>query len=156
MTAYSLGYKTLCEQYSIDPSKGLLLSGAPGIGKTSVMKHFRQRFNGFNAKLYYCHDIRMEAMSNDSFTEGYRKKQHMIFDDFGLEGEIKRYGNTIMPMNDIIYFRHRVFKENGFKSHFTTNLSMEEIRERYDFRMVDRLSEMVNIVPLDQTESYRK
>ncbi|MEH0158439.1 hypothetical protein V6R21_30580 [Limibacter armeniacum] len=156
LTAYCVGSISLCKQYDIQPHKGLLLSGAPGIGKTAAISHFRRKFKKLSGQLYYCHDIMNEARASDQYLEGYRKKQPMIFDDLGIEHKVKRYGNDINAMDEILYIRHRLFTQHQVASHFTTNLTITEMEQRYDIRMVDRLHEMVNIIHLNRTTSYRR
>jgi len=64
----------------------------------------------------------------------------IFFDDLGSENIANHYGASINIMSEIIIRRY----EKKLLTHFTSNLSIEEIKAFYGMRVYDRLREMVN------------
>ena len=142
--------------------KGLLLSGNVGVGKTWMFEIFQQvafkylRAGGKRFKMTTCRNL------YDEYTEGKgnaRKKYlsgNWCFDDLGNEPvEHKDYGNSTMPVEEILILRYGCFQTSYQFTHISTNLSLDEIRDRYGLRMFDRLMQMMH--PVEWTgESKRK
>lgn len=133
--------------------KGLLISGNIGVGKTWLFEIFRDisrkylKPSGKNFKMCTCRDV-YQAYSEDENTaiEKYTDR-NWCFDDLGNEPlERKDYGNSVLPMESILTHRYGKFKAYHYLTHLSTNLSVEEIRERYGERMFDRLMQMTHVV----------
>ncbi len=82
-------------------------------------------------------------------------KKHHCFDDLGVEEEKNHFGSKIDAMADIIFGRYDLFLKYNLLSHFTTNLTIDEIISRYGHRVTSRLMQMCNIVILGSGDSYK-
>jgi DNA replication protein DnaC len=80
----------------------------------------------------------------------------ICFDDLGTEDTEKaHYGNRTNVMEKIILNRYDHCRNK--LTHFTTNLTAEQIKETYGLRVTDRLREMVNVLDFPTgTKSFRK
>jgi hypothetical protein len=145
----------------LDLKKGIMLSGPVGCGKTSIMSLVRY-FQNENVRhtMKPCREIVLEFLSKGFDTiMKYGKSFHRIdgallpktycFDDLGFEREAAYYGNNCDVMKEIILSRHDLFESIGMLTHFTTNLSLEELETRYGENVVSRLEAMVNFVEFD-------
>lgn len=141
-------------------SKGILLTGGVGCGKTTIMKIFTQN----QIQSYFldsCVEIAMEFTSEgyDDMLKYYAEPMQpsatanefghttfvQCFDDLGAENATSYYGNTEHIMEKILMVRY----SKGILTHATTNLSVEEIADKYKSpRLVSRLNEMFNLIVL--------
>lgn len=172
----------LCLYFANDPkletefpgmklSKGICLTGKQGTGKTHLMNFFAK-----NPKASYlittCRDVAEKFRTNWEYeginTLEYYSSQpkasqpqaynHEVlgfcFGDLGTEEDKNNYGNKMNVLDEIFFKRY----ETGVPlhmTHFTTNLSGEEIKERYGVRFHDRLKETCNWIVLNG-ESFRE
>lgn len=153
-------FEKIDEKYSL--KKGLLLQGPFGCGKTSVLKSMQllveRRYGMISCKKIEesydrggFHDIEkytQTSISHNNLTTGW------MFDDFGWEDAGKHYAKQTNVMENVL----ATIELNGIFSHFhlTTNLSMEEIAEKYGGRIRDRIRAMFNQVKFDtSTPSMR-
>lgn len=164
-------FKLLCQYFNNDTQfesndesfslrKGLILFGPIGCGKTSLMRLFHNNqkncfvlksarqaaddysdkdFGGANALQYYSNLIEVYSHNNYGQTHA-----GICFDDLGTESIKKHFGNEINAMQDVILNRYdkKIFN----KTHFTTNLSSDEISDMYGSRVRSRLREMCNMI----------
>ncbi len=144
--------------------KGLLFIGGFGCGKTSSLKAFHEigrkiyeqtgdLFMWF--RLISCNGLvaEYEGLETSKDKKDFMQKYTtgiVYFDDFGTESDASNYGKKNL-MKDIL--EERYLKET--KCHLTTNLSLDEIAERYGGRVFDRMQEMFNII-VWEGESFRK
>lgn len=145
---------------NLDPTKGILLIGNPGGGKTIMMKTMR------DVMLHSDHTFgwttcRQIAQSfgvsgfKDIIKWGSGCKWHTMFDDLGAEGDMTYFGTKANVMADIIQDRYENFIDKKFKMHITTNLDWDGIRERYGVRVESRLHEMCNVLILRGSPSQK-
>ncbi len=139
----------------LEPSKGLLIQGAIGSGKTLAMKIFGTLFK--IGKIVSCRSIVWDFMQNIDITK-YGKgvlNQHetahtpkvYCFDDIGLEKtSAKSYGNEVHAISEILLDRYDLLMNHGIKTYGTTNLDLPSLSTTYGERVSDRLKEMFNIV----------
>jgi hypothetical protein len=148
------------EEKGISLSKGILLHGGVGTGKSSILSCFTK-----NQKQSYrmvdCITVASEYSKDgyDSlipFTSSgtqnrspreYWQQQILTycFDDLGVETEKKHFGNEVNVMAEVIQMIYN--KRNLIGNiHFTTNLGAEQIKEVYGQRVASRLREMVNVI----------
>jgi len=154
-----------CANMGIDTSKGILLSGPVGCGKTSLMKLLPfiapQRMNyeiiptrnivfNFNTKGF-------------QVLEKYNETKNYCFDDLGVEPIGSHYAKDLNVMGEILLSRYDIFissKQQSNKkmvvessqniTHATTNLNANELENRYGSRVRSRLRELFNLIAFDQ------
>ncbi len=143
---------------SLDTSKGLLIIGGTGCGKTQVFKAMQQTlFNTSIPSFRICECINVEyaIRSGNNVYEDFNYGV-VSFDDLGSEQiETVVFGNRVTVMNEILQLRYNSFQRSGLKTHLTSNLSEAEIESKYGTRIFDRLKEMCNIIIFDW-QSFRK
>ncbi len=127
--------------------KGILLAGNVGSGKTTlidIIRRFRPARKSRAAQV-------VEMIEEAKATPELLKKFDLFLDELGTEK--KSYGAELMPA--FLEMRYEQFKSKGLLTHITTNMSMEEIAERYGPRIESRLWEMCNIIYLGAEEGSR-
>lgn len=151
--------------------KGLLIIGAFGNGKTSVMKAFESMFRGVKGigfKGYSANEVvtMFEKISNED-SECTRKEFESImfngvryFDDLKTERIASNYGKVNI-FKDILEERYN----RNAKTHITCNfkdgfngnieIGLQEFGEKYGGRVYDRVFEMYNIIEF-KGKSFRK
>lgn len=146
------------QECNLDTSKGLLIIGGTGCGKTQLFKAMQQTlFNTIIPSYRICECINTEyaIRSGNSVYEDFNAGM-VCFDDLGSEQiETVVFGNRVTVMNEILQLRYNSFQRSGLKTHLTSNLSEAEIESKYGTRIFDRLKEMCNIVIFDW-QSFRK
>lgn len=152
---YLLAWACAHPRFDGDPGKGLLLMGHKGTGKTILMRALGAciepdlRFAVHNTR-------KVTSAYNIDGDEGLRSflaHQHMLFDDLGDERMGQHYGDKVESMSLIIQERYELFVDRGIMSHFTTNLTGQEIRDRYGDRVHSRLKHMVNSIRVGAEEN---
>lgn len=151
--------------------KGLLIIGAFGNGKTSVMKVFESIFRGIKGtgfKGYSANEVvtMFEKISNED-NECTRKEFETImfngiryFDDLKTERIASNYGKVNI-FKDILEERYNRNSKThitcNFKEGFNGNIKVgiDEFGEKYGGRVYDRVFEMFNIVEF-KGKSFRK
>lgn len=138
-------------------SKGLLIIGNVGSGKSLIMEQISKNLTGLNAfKFNECTRISNEWLNKDctfifsvlaaKINNG--RFNHLCCDDIGDEEPVPNYGTIIEPIEKVITIRNRIWHKQGIKTHWTTNLPLETIEERYGERARSRLEHMSNIMYL--------
>ncbi len=142
------------QKYSL--KKGLLLKGGYGVGKSTILKAFRELRPAVNFGLRSVIDIvKTFDESGVGVIDKYSKIGEFCFDDLGTEKDGKHYGNTQNVFKDIMELRYNQFKQIGTRTHVSTNLDSVQFKERYGERMESRLYEMFNVLVF-KGEDYRK
>lgn len=132
-------------------SKGVVLMGKPGVGKTTIMKERcegRLMLSSNEIATYYMLD------GIQKFVNPQAKLMFPVscIDDLGTEIISSNYGNKL----DLIpYLIQLLYQQGGEFVFYTTNLSYEELKERYGARVVDRLQEKCYFFILED-EPFRK
>lgn len=147
----------ICTHYKLDIQKGLFLSGKTGVGKSAHMSiirnllHYKKRY-----QFKSCIQIALEYMNAGShvmmhygrnyvdFRDPTTINQSYCFDDLGTEDEVKHYGSQANVMGQIILMRYDLFQERGIVTHFTSNLTAQQVEKHYGERVRSRLREMCN------------
>ena len=159
LIAYFLKDEASCHQYDIDLTKGILLAGPIGSGKTTLMnlmKYLAPPEHKFYVKP--CREISFEFIQ-----EGYQiihkysigKLYHteaktICFDDLGIENNLKYFGNECNIMAEILLSRYDIFISKNINTYITTNLSASEIQTIYGNRVRSRLRAMCNLIAFDK------
>lgn len=142
---------------AVNSGRGLLISGAAGVGKTALAKAMVMFFRHEHSFLY-CKDPKHIGWMRRSREFYYNRD--VILDDIGVEDIIHEYGNVIDVVGDFIQMYHL----NG-RGMFvaTTNLhsarvdGVDGINEKYGGRVLSRLLEMCVVLKLSgQDKRERK
>lgn len=160
LIAYFLKDEPTCLQFNIDLSKGILLTGPIGCGKTSlmnIMRYLTPTEHKYTIKP--CRDISFEFIQDGySVIHKYSKgrlyesdPKIYCFDDLGLENNLKYYGNECNVMAEIILSRYDIYISKNIPTHITTNLSASEIETAYGNRVRSRMRSMFNLIAYDKS-----
>ncbi len=152
-------------------TKGILLRGQVGTGKTLAMRLFNNFLSEVNVRgfrILACrHAVREYRQEGDKALERYGRKCYssdpdqrrplvICFDDLGVEDtKAKSYGNEPSVMGDILMDRYEAFIRDGMLTHVTTNLTNAQLKETYGLRIYDRMKEMFNVIKMEG-KSFRK
>ena len=141
-------YRPIVDWMTDNKGRGLLMVGSCGLGKSLIGKYIlpylirdacRKVVNVFNAQ---------ELNSKPDEIIGY----HIIYiDDIGTENVSNIYGNKRIPFMELC----NATEQKGKLLMCSTNLTIEELKEKYGDRTVDRLKSTTKVVPFIG-ESLRK
>lgn len=157
---YSIEDLESCDQFNINPRKGILLIGPVGCGKTSLMKVFNHL--AIPSKKFTMRPTR--DISIEFIQDGYpvlhkygKSIKNYCFDDLGVEQNMKHFGNECNVMGEILLSRYDLYKTTNLITHATTNLNADELEKIYGNRVRSRLREMFNLVAFpESTKDKRK
>lgn len=136
-------------------SKGLLILGEPGMGKTFSIKTPRMVSAIDISVDYQAEGIEtVKAKINNMITYESGK---VTIDDLGNEERVKNFGNELDPIAFIIQKIYAInqIAEEPIKIFMTSNFLPKTLSSKYGERVMDRLYEMVDIVNLKDTNLRR-
>jgi DNA replication protein DnaC len=159
LICYFLDDQNTAAKLNMDLTKGILLSGPVGCGKTTLMKLMRyvpQANKKFFVKT--CRDISFEFIKDGyevihRYSHGHNthaEHKNYCFDDLGTENNLKYFGNECNVIAEIILSRYDIYTVKNIQTHITTNLSASEIENAYGNRVRSRLREMLNLIAFDK------
>lgn len=125
-------YRPIVDWMTDNKGKGLLMFGGCGLGKSVI---------GMYILPLLIKDVHKKVVNIFSAQELNKKideilKLHIIYiDDIGTEDNLNSYGNKRMPFAELCDDAEK----KGKLLILTTNLSIDELTERYGDRVVDRL-----------------
>lgn len=161
MICYFLDDKITSSQFEIDLTKGILLTGPVGCGKTTLMTLIMRYVPQANKKFFLksCRDVSFEFIKDgyeviQRYSYGHathRQHKNYCFDDLGTEKNLKYFGNECNVMAEILLSRYDIFISKKKFTHITTNLSATEIETAYGNRVRSRLREMCNLIAFNET-----
>lgn len=133
------------ERFKGDISKGILLRGNCGTGKTITIENLKEIVEFGDAKIpILIHSRELQDLyieRNLEKIDALKNRFLILIDDLGVEStDIKNFGNVLEPFNDVFDYRYR----NNLDTVITTNLTPEKIKERYGDRILDRFKESFN------------
>lgn len=136
-------------------TKGLLICGFYGSGKTITLKIIQQLIKNF--AIHNVRDIVSEFNIGgfDAIHE-LAKTKIRVFDDICQENNGRYYGNDTNVIQELILRRYEKFQNHGLITHFTTNEGNDQLKYRYGERVYDRLREMCKIVILGDNKKSRR
>ena len=146
-----------------DFKPGLLIyGGACGTGKTTMAAAicdlvnylYDSAYSNERKSVYRVTAINLvKAYSeNPELYRRYVNQELLFIDDVGTEpSSIKIYGNEFSPLTELLYTRY----DRMSWTILTSNLTDDQINDRYGTRIYDRLKEMVERMHFDGA-SYRK
>ena len=148
-----------------DLSKGLILMGGVGTGKTllfEIFKLYTSKILGVNSFRRYnaVEVVENVSTSGMSYLELFNSNNGnpitcYIDDILATNETVKHYGTDISVLRELINFRYLVYKNYNKLTHLSSNKYPGEFKEAYGDRIYDRMKEMLNFIELPG-ESYRK
>ncbi|MBS4056537.1 MAG: hypothetical protein KGZ82_04380 [Bacteroidales bacterium] len=162
---YFTGHKD-AEKHGLSLSKGILLMGERGTGKSVIMKAFssnqHQSYMLVNVRLvtYDFAEHGFKVVKNFSTPETIPMNhygQELIgccFDDLGTDEERKHFGDKVNAIGEILLNRYDSV-EHKF-THITTNLNANAIEQFYGPRLRSRFREMFNVISFDAKAPDRR
>jgi|GEM_PF-3917549 len=147
----------LARLYAGAASKGILLHGATGTGKTVglflVCEYMGSRW--WPADTLYDMGKAVKSVADYTGSGGahsWQRPQDACIDDLGSEEHLVDYGAHINPLTRFLTERYRLYSERGWFTHLTTNLDQDDMTKRYGERLVSRLNEMCAWVDCGKTD----
>lgn len=140
---WSESYENIAKWLSDNKSKGLLLIGNCGVGKTLITRKillpfFNQYYkrtykqNGMEVKFYPAYNLE-KAVENGL-------GNCVVIDDVGSENIQNRFGNKVDWFSRAVDYA----EQHGNMLICTTNLSSELLQERYGARTFDRMGAIMH------------
>lgn len=143
--------------------KGLFLRGDVGIGKTFGLQLLAARFGW---KFVTAREVEGFFRTQPNYTEWveycraadfFGRGKALVIDDLGTENEdFMQYGQRANPLAELLEKRYDLsFHRDRVRTIVTSNLTDQQLKDRYGFRVFDRLREMFAVVTV-KGESLRK
>lgn len=144
--------------------KNLFIVGQPGTGKTLIMQVFADYLKHLKMQKQF-HNISVTQMMNyfkvnghiDRFTYNEEKGNRsfegapvaVCLNDIGIETEMqKSYGTSLTTVIDeFLFARYEIYQNRMINYHLTSNMSVEQCKERFETRLIDRFKSF-NVIPL--------
>ena len=127
-------YKHVAEWLSDNSGRGLLLVGNCGLGKSLLCRQvIPMIINYYYRKIVHIFDA--TDLNKKSMTDKILSSHLTCIDDLGTENELNDFGNRRIVFCELA---DRAEKD-GKMLLITTNLSEEELRQKYGERTIDRL-----------------
>lgn len=157
LLCYFLKDEKIAESEKIDLSKGVMLTGKVGCGKTALMKILRSLTpEGDKPGMSSCRDISFEfsrigyeviqKYSKNAFHPYSSIPRTHCFDDLGVETIGHFWGHDCNVMAEILLSRYDLFISHKMITHVTTNLNSQELEKAYGNRVRSRMREMFNLI----------
>jgi hypothetical protein len=167
---HKIQLNTKFENTGYSLSKGIILMGGVGTGKTLILKTFETLIRSFS---YYTRNetvkmgfkllptYKVVEMYNSSGTNIFSNNQfHYLarntvgLDDLGAEAKGIHFGNSSNVIAELILRRYDYFiiqrsQNRTLTTLATTNLNRELLKEFYGSRVYSRMCEMFNFLVLD-------
>lgn len=125
-------YEDVAEWLSDNKGKGLLCLGNCGCGKTLICgKIMPLLFSHYHRKIISCYD----AQRMNANIDGIKEKHIIYIDDIGTENISVKYGERRMAFPELC----DEAEKKGKLLLLSTNLSVQELKEKYGERTIDRL-----------------
>jgi DNA replication protein DnaC len=157
-------YIVQSKKFEGDLTKGLILVGSTGVGKTVYLKALSLIMgysHQFRFKIYTGFEMERIYQLDQSHSDAYPLESAMSSKMFGIDdlGEehtsIKRYGTEINVGIDTLTRRHQLYVNKGYLTFATSNLNIDMICKKYGQRIESRVYEMFNVIGV-KGEDLRK
>lgn len=138
----------------LEPTKGLLLAGPKGIGKSISLKTAVRMVTcdpNLNRKIKILtvlqieqqYKYHLENKKGQEYLDELTYYPELVIDDIGKEDpKFNDFGTIRNLIADIMDLRYIQFQEGRVITHGTTNLKPERLEQLYDSRLIDRMKEM--------------
>jgi DNA replication protein DnaC len=129
----------------------VIITGEPGVGKTTIVRKPRMVSAAQIAMEYQAHGLEaVQALINNQVQF---QGMTVVIDDLGIEEDVKHFGNGLDP---IAYIVQRIYDinqvaEQKIRLLITTNLTKQNLTDRYGVRVIERLWEMCDRIVLEDT-----
>ena len=138
-------------EFEGDLNKGIMIAGTNGIGKTIMMQGYCNLIRRCAQKTI--RQIHAKRLAWELKKNGYDDflQLPLFIDDLGKEQrEMVEFGTRIQPIVDLMAMRY----DTGAITFVTTNYKLDTMKEFYGNTIIDRFSEMFNIIEMGG-KSYR-
>ena len=127
-------------------NKNLNISGSVGLGKSTILAALMDFLNRsevrYSKTFVTANNMAKIALESEPSWERITTVPILLLDDVGTEPyEVKEYGNVYLPFTELIEQRYN----RRLTTIITTNLSIEDINNRYGARIADRINEWHSI-----------
>lgn len=144
-------------------NRGLFLRGDVGIGKTFGLQLLAARFGW---QFYSAREVEGFFRTQPDYTawvdycraaDFFGTGRTLVIDDLGTENEdFMQYGQRANPLAELLEKRYDLsFHRDHVRTVVTSNLTDQQLKERYGFRVFDRMREMFAFATV-RGESLRK
>jgi len=170
LTAYKAVYDYFIKRAKNKTKKGVLIIGGLGVGKSAMMKVMQRVFKDTESRFKWVNAYDLKDLS-EVYTSlqikemyGYDLKMDLYIDDIGISLDVKRFGNTVNIITEILMERYDLFVSSGYKTHLSSNLltsvtndihNTPTLKSVYGARILDRVKEMTEVIKF-KGESQRK
>ena len=159
--SYQKIYSILLKNHFGKSKKGVLVIGGIGVGKSALMKIMQRIFKDSNSRFrlvnaYELKDLsEVYTISQIKEMYGFDLKCDLYIDDIGFSVDVKRYGNTVNIVTEILMERYDLFVSTGIKTHLSSNIMTQitnninnkpTLKNMYGARIIDRMKEMCEII----------
>jgi len=153
----------LPEDPSLDPKyrnlhyhKGIYIYGNVGTGKTMILDIIRDMLKHTDSyesfrKVKSKRIAKIYLKDGPNSLDQYMKREELLIDDIGSEDPVIWFGNRMDPVGSVLDDRYDLF-HSGIRTHSTTNVSSDQLRDFYGARILSRLYEMCHVLPLMGTD----
>jgi len=136
-------------------SKGLMIRGNVGVGKTLCLKIIQQMIPMDRRYRFTSANQISINFESDSLNYGFFRNHDYLIDDLGTESAANIYGKKEEVLSSFILDLYNNYQNTNRKYHFTTNATGEDILNKYGERAFDRLTEMVTPISWASNDSKR-
>ena len=167
---YKQSYSVFKNRILGKSNKGVFVVGGIGTGKSAMMKVMQKLLKDTDCRFKWINGYELKDMS-ETYTLSEIKEYYgksllcdLYIDDIGFSIDVKRYGNTINIISEIIMERYDLYIESGFVTHFSSNIlpmikentkNLPTIESIYGARVLDRMKEMCELITFNG-QSLRK
>lgn len=137
---------------------GIVVSGGVGSGKT-ILFEMMQKIIPSKDPMFFRKknvlDVVLDFSEHGHEALRADNQFNMLYDDLGTEDIGYRYGEKINVFEKMIQLRYDVWRSKGIKTYFTTNLTNEQLEQKYGFRCWSRLCEMCQSVVINESDKRK-
>jgi DNA replication protein DnaC len=159
LISYAISSEENCHDHGIDLTKGILLTGPVGCGKTSLMTllpAFMYPFQNYQVKNTREIAAEFQKEGFETIQKYSSRLKPLCLDDLGVEHNIKHFGNECNTIGEILLERYDLHVNQGVITHATTNLNADELEDIYGIRVRSRLRSMFNLVAFPESSKDKR
>lgn len=133
------------DKFSGSLTKGILIRGSVGVGKTLIMNVICNMITGLTSKnVTRIHSNKLFPFLKENGND-YLDKRPLFIDEIGKEPkENNDYGTKYSPFAEMMYTRY----DNGAWTFATTNYNDDTLMKFYGETIIDRFKEMFNVITI--------